>query len=117
MCVGCDGSAIDRLLHVADGTWQCCHNVPSSIGGSGSADHGNILPGHSTCNVQQGDTRLDAFRQRCGLEPVPRSNGFARFKQKLFDVLDTQLASAKPKADVIRACLLKLNGRVSAYFS
>jgi hypothetical protein len=116
MCVGCDGGQ-GRFIHVADGEWQCCHDVPSTIGGSKSPDHGNIHPGHSKCNVQQGDIRLEEFRERCGLAAKQKPNGFERFKQKLFDALDTQLASAKPKSDVIQACLLKLNKRTSAFFS
>ena len=116
MCVGCDGGQ-GRFIHVADGEWQCCHDVPSAIGGSKSPDHGNIHPGHSKCNVQQGDIRLEEFRERCGLAAKQKPNGFERFKQKLFDALDTQLASAKPKSDVIQACLLKLNKRTSAFFS
>ena len=115
-CVGCDGSDADRLLHVADGTWQSCHGVPSALGGSGSPDHGNIFPGHSTCNMQQGDARLSEYRQRCGLDPTPKTNGFQRFNQKTFDLLDKQLGASKPNAEIIRTCLFKLNPRPGSIF-
>jgi hypothetical protein len=104
-CVCCDGGHI----HVADGKWQCCHDIPSARGGSASPDHRNIHPGHGPCNVQQGEMRIDTFRKNCGLEAKREISGFTHFKRREFDQLDTQLGSAKPKTSVIMSCLQELN--------
>ena len=110
-CALCDGEEEERTLHVADGEWQCCHNVACSRGGSDNPDHRNLNPGHGSCNQQQGDSDMAAFRRNCGLEPTrePPGGGFARFAQSAFDTLDSQLGSARPKKDVILRCLRALN--------
>jgi len=110
-CALCDGEEEERTLHVADGEWQCCHNVACSRGGSDNPDHRNLHPGHGGCNQQQGDSDIAAFRRNCGLEPTrePPGGGFARFAQSAFDTLDSQLGSARPKKDVILRCLQALN--------
>jgi hypothetical protein len=40
--------------------------------------------------------------------------GFARFKQRSFDTLDTQLASARPKLLLIKRSLQELNPLVES---
>jgi hypothetical protein len=66
--------------------------------------------------MQQGDARLSEYRQRCGLDPTPKTNGFQRFNQKTFDLLDKQLGASKPNAEIIRTCLFKLNPRPASIF-